>query len=233
MTPPQTLAVFGAAGATGQHVVRQAVERGHLVRAIEPEWPGDPGLPEGATPRTANVLRDDLAPALEGCDAVVSAIGLGLSLRAVLRPPPVYTEGALHLIDAMNTLGIRRLIVVSASFVETRDRGPIWFRATSAMALERVFTQMAEMERILRASDDMDWTAVRPGWLMEGPLTADYTVTPDVIPRHLIRTRHADLAHFMLNCVETGEWIRAAPAIARAEPASASGPSALMRELAG
>ncbi|MBJ3762625.1 NAD(P)H-binding protein [Maribius pontilimi] len=231
MTEALTLAVFGATGATGAEVVRQAAARGHRVRAIEPGWPDDPGLPEGVETRVADVLTDDLSDVIAGCDVVISAIGLGLSPRTVLSPPPLYTEGALHMIDAMRAQGLSRLIVVSASFVETLDRGPHWFRATTGLALERVFTQMGEMERILRAAGDIDWTAVRPGWLMQGDLTADYTVTPDVIPQDLIRTRHADLAHFILHCAETGDWSRATPAIARAEPASATRPDTVLKEL--
>jgi hypothetical protein len=133
----------------------------------------------------------------------------------------------------MQAAGVRRLVVISATFVATRDRGPVWFRAASRAGLGRVLAQMAEMERLLRASDNVDWTAVRPGWLMDGPLTTDYVIAPDVIAPGTIRTRHADLAHFMLTCVEDGAWIHGTPAIARAEPASASGPDKLLREVLG
>lgn len=229
---PLTLAVFGAAGKTGESLVAQAVERGHAVRAIEPEWPEYASVPNGAEALKGNLLDGDLAPLIEGCDAVVSAIGLGLSAKAVLDPPPLYSKGTERLLSAMERAGVERLVVISASFVATRDRGPVWFRATAGVALDAIFTQMGEMERILRASR-ADWTAVRPGWLLDAPLTADYLVTPDVIAPDLIRTRHADLAHFMLHCAETGEWSRATPAIARDEPATASTPDKLLKEVAG
>lgn len=229
---PMTLAVLGAAGKTGQSLVAQAVDRGHSVRAIEPEWPQEATVPAGAEAIEGNLLDGDLHPLIEGCDAVVSAIGLGLSTKAIVDPPPLYSRGTERLLTAMERSGIRRLIVISATFVATRDRGPVWFRATAGLALEAIFTQMGEMERILRASR-ADWTAVRPGWLLDAPLTADYVVTPDVIAPDLIRTRHADLAHFMLHCTESGEWSRATPAIARAEPAHVSTPDKLLKEVAG
>ena len=139
----------------------------------------------------------------------------------------------LTYLKAMRKTGVKRLIVISASFVASRDRGPIWFRAAAMPALDRVFRQMGDMERILRSTDDIDWTAVRPGWLLDGARTGDYTVTPDVIPRGLIRTRHADLADFMLTLAEGKGWNRQTPAIARKEPFSVSSPLALLRELAG
>ena len=231
MTEPLTLAVFGADGATGKQVVLQAAARGHRVRAIEPDWPDDPPLPEGVEARQADVLSEDLAPVMDGCDAVISAIGLPLSPQTVLTPPPLYTEGSVRMVDGLRATGCSRLIVISATFVETKSRGPHWFRAAAGLALERVFSQMAEMERILRAADDIDWTATRPGWLMDGDLTEDYVVTPEAIREDLIRTRHADLAHFMLHCAETGEWSRATPAIARPEASSESRPDALLRQV--
>ncbi|RVT82863.1 hypothetical protein DXV76_15835 [Rhodobacteraceae bacterium CCMM004] len=224
--------MIGADGATGREVVAQAAARGHRVRALERSWPeGAAPLPPGVERATADVLEGDLAPAFAGCDAVVSAIGLGLSPQTVLAPPPLYTEGALNILRGMQTAEVGRLVVISASFVATRARGPMWFRLASGLALERVFTQMGEMERVLRASDGIDWTAVRPGWLMDGPLTADYTVAADAIPPGMIRTRHADLAHFIVDCVETGGWVRQTPAIARREPPWASTPDKLLAEL--
>ncbi len=216
MTDIQRIAIFGAGGATGRQAVRQAVQAGLTVRAVEPDWPDDPGLPDGVEIRTADVMKDDLAPVVEGCDAILSCIGLPLTAKTAVDPPPLYTASAEAYLKAMAATGIRRLVVISASFVATRDRGPWLFRIAATAALEPIFTQMGEMERILRASDT-DWTAVRPGWLMAGEATGDYTVTPDVIAPGLIRTRQGDLAHFMLHCLREGEWIRRMPAPARAE----------------
>lgn len=224
------VAVFGASGATGRHVVTEAQARGWQVRAIEPQWP-DP--PEGVEAVTADVLRDDLTEVLAGTDAVISALGLGLSLQSVADPPPLYTEGARRIIRGMRANGIRRLIVISASFVATRDRGPAAFRGTAMIALDRIFDQMADMERILATAEDIDWTAVRPGWLMAGERTDDYVVVPDAIPPDLIRTRHADLAHFMTGLAAGDDWVRATPAIARAEAPEHSSSAAVLRELAG
>lgn len=214
------LAIFGANGATGRHAVRQAAARGYTVRAVEPDWPDDADLPAGVETRTADVLSDDLSPVVEGCDAILSCIGVPLTVKTALDPPPLYTGSVSAYLKAMRATGMRRLVVISATFVATRDRGPLLFRAAATASLEPIFTQMGEMEQSLRASDT-DWTAVRPGWLMDGERTGDYVVTPEVIAEGLIRTRHADLADFMLGCLETDEWVRRTPAIARREDPSA------------
>ncbi|RVV98438.1 hypothetical protein EKE94_05820 [Mesobaculum littorinae] len=225
------LCVFGALGATGRDIVDAAVANGHDVRACD--MARDPGnaLPAGVEYRRVDVLNDDPAAAVAGCDAVLSALGLAFGPKAAMDPPPLYSDGTRAIIAAMEAAGRpERLIVISATFIATRDRGPVWFRAAANLGLDRIFAQMSEMEHALRASS-LDWTAVRPGWLMDGPATGDATVVADVIPQGMIRTRHADLARFMLHCAETGEWSRATPAIARPEPEEKSSLSALFSEL--
>ena len=231
MADQMKILVLGAHGVTGQEVVKQAVAKGHHVRAAEMKWPDDaPPAGHNVERVTANVIEDDLGPIVDGVDAVISALGVPGDPKTLMDPPPLYTTGTRNLIDAMDARGVRRLVTISASFVVTHDRGPLLFRTTAIPALTRVLHQMGEMEDLLLASD-LDWTAVRPGWLLPEPLTGDYVVTPDVIPEDLIRTRHADLAHFMLHCVESGEWARATPAIARPEAGELSSSFEVVKEM--
>ena len=228
----QTLTIFGADGATGLHLVDQALARGHSVRAsVVAET-------EALRPRAglevivADVLSDDLALAIGEADAVVSALGVENDPMTLLDPPPLYIEGTRAILHGMEKQGCDRLVVVSASFVATADRGPLAFRATVIPALTNVLAQMEEMEGLLRASA-LRWTAVRPGWLMEGEATGNYRVQADVIPEDLIRTRHADLAHFMLDCLESDEWVHRTPAIAREEDEEATSMGAVIEAIVG
>ncbi len=91
-----------------------------------------------------------------------------------------------------------RLVTISASFVETMARGPIWFQAAARLGLASIFAQMGEMEKILQATPWLRWTAIRPGWLLDEAASGDFEVFHDVIPEDLIRTRTGDLAAFML-----------------------------------
>lgn len=225
-------AVIGASGATGRELVLQAASRGHAVLGIDRAGAAGP-FPGEVESHVGDLLDSDLAPLIEGCDAVLNAVGLPLGPATTLAPPPLYTQGALNLVRAMRGAEVNRLVTLSAAFVTGAASGPLWFRTSVGLALERVFTQMAEMERLLAATPDIAWTAVRPGWLMDGPATTDYTVTPGHLPRGMLRTRHADLAHFMLDCAEFGDWARATPAIARREALCATTPPALLQEIFG
>lgn len=231
---PLTLLIIGADGATGREALSEARARGHQVRAT---WFGPkenrPEAQEGVQWQRANVLEDDLTGLVRGADAVLSCIGVGNDPQTLISPPPLYTDGTAAICDAMQNAGVRRFVAISATFVEVKNRGPVWFRLPAMVALDKVFDQMARMEALLRQREEIDWTAVRPGWLMDGPATRDYVVSADVIPPDLIRTRHADLADFMVSLAETGDWLRQTPAIARAEPDEASSPSEVVREFVG
>ena len=214
MTDKRRILVFGAEGATGREVVRQAVAQGHAVRASEKDFKG--ALPEGVEAVPADVLHDDLRAVVRGVDAVVSCLGVPNDPRTLLNPPPLYTEGTRHIVEAMEAEGVRRLVVISASFTVAPDRGPLLFRTAVIAALTHVLEQMRGMEAILRSSS-LDWTAVRPGWLMEASASGDPWIGPDAIPEDLIRTRTGDLAALLLACASDDAWVRQTPAIARHE----------------
>lgn len=176
---------------------------------------------------------EGLADHLRGKDAVLNAVGLDAGPQTMMFPPPLYTQGTLNLIEAMRAADMKRLVTISASFVETMERGPIWFRIAAKVGLRAIFREMGEMERILKATQDIDWTAVRPGWLLDEDANGTFTVTENVIPAQLIRTRTGDLAGFMLDCVENHLHLRETPAIAAPEPAYKSGPHAVLKEVMG
>jgi nucleoside-diphosphate-sugar epimerase len=209
--------VFGAEGATGREVVRQAVALGHAVRASDRSFASPGALPPGVEAVAADVLSGDLRPVVAGMDAVISCLGVPNDPKTLLDPPPLYRTGTRRITEAMEAEGLRRIVVISASFVVAQDRGPFLFRTGVMAALHKVLDQMREMEALLRASP-LDWTAVRPGWLMEGAPTGDAWIGPDVIPPDLIRTRIGDLAALLLHCAANDAWMRATPAIARDEP---------------
>lgn len=230
---PLELVIFGGAGGTGAAAVQTALARGHTVLSVDLALPDDPQDHPRLSHRAANVLSDDLAEAVRGADAVLSCLGVGNDPKTLVSPPPLYTDGTMAICDAMEKEGVKRLLVLSASFVEERNRGPIWFKLPAMAALHNVFDQMAEMEALLQKRARLSWTAVRPGWLMAGAATDDYTVQANVIPEDMIRTRRADLADFMVKLAEGHEWVRRTPALSRKEDPSASSPQAVAREMLG
>ncbi|NAZ37468.1 NAD(P)-dependent oxidoreductase [Rubellimicrobium sp. CFH 75288] len=217
MADKRRILVFGAQGATGSEVVRQAVAAGHPVRASEYRFRKDADLPPGVERMEADVLSGDLRPLVRGVDAVISCLGVPNDPATLLNPPPLYVEGTTRIVEAMQAEGVRRIVVISAAFVAVTDRGPALFRTAVIPSLTRVLDQMRGMEAMLRVSG-LDWTAVRPGWLMKAEASGDPYVGEEPFPPDVIRARTGDVAALLLDCAANDAWLRKAPFIARDEP---------------
>ena len=97
------LAVFGAGGKTGTEILRHAVHKGIEVRAFEHTLPEPSDRVDNVEYLQCDVLNDDFSSELEGCRAVISALGIEFSPSTAIDPPPLYTEGTRKLVEAMST----------------------------------------------------------------------------------------------------------------------------------
>ena len=221
--------LFGATGDTGSALLDQALDQGLHVRAAERDFPDDFRQHERLETVEANLLDTGLGELMEGVDCVISAVGLPRDPQTMINPPPLYSEGAVNIVTGMRKAGVKRFVTISAAFADPDASVPLWFRAASA-PLDRIFRQMGEMERVLRVCDDIDWTAVRPGWLLNREHTGEYEVAEDDLPPGTLRTRRPDLADFMLACATEERHVRETPFIARKESALLESPPALIEE---
>ncbi|GAA3309508.1 NAD(P)-dependent oxidoreductase [Nonomuraea dietziae] len=191
------LAIFGATGGTGQHLVDQALAAGHRVTAIV----RDPArLRHADHPRFGVVIADvmdadAIGASLTGQDAIVSALG----------PRPggggsVCADGARAIIAAMRTTGTRRLVVVTASGHIVDEGDDLINRALVKPLLRRFlrdgFADFARADEAVRASG-LDWTIMRPPRLTNGTRRM-YRIAIDRNVRHGITIARADLAHATL-----------------------------------
>jgi putative NADH-flavin reductase len=195
------LFILGATGGTGLQLIDQALARGHQVTAFvrSPEKFG--ARPEGLSvqqgdPRDAAAL----AAALPGHDAVLSALGPPGPRRST-----ILGESARSTVSAMQSAGIRRLLIVSAAIL-FEDLGLLAALLRRTL-LRNVVIGSGEMERIVAASD-LDWTIVRPPRLTNGPLTRRYHVADDRFPPGKQTLSRADVAHFLLDELDQRAHLR-------------------------
>jgi len=212
------LLVLGATGGVGRELVNQALERGHKVTAFV-RSPQKLGVPrEGLNLIQGNLLAEEIGAALAGHDAVISAVG----------PPgpgrtSVAQESAQAIVAAMQTTGVRRLLIVGVA-VLFPDAG-IFARLLRSTLLRGVADDSSAMEQIVRATR-LDWTIVRPPRLTNGPRTERYGVADDHLPNGAggaSTISRADVAHFILEELDRSEHLRRVVGIANANtPAPAS-----------
>jgi uncharacterized protein YbjT (DUF2867 family) len=169
------------AGAHGQIAVLLQpllIERGCEVRGLvrNPDHAGELER-MGVEPVVCDLeVLDDIAADVGAADAAVFAAGAGPGSGAE-RKRTLDRDGALKLIEAARTNGIRRYVMVSAMNPE-QPRGDEVFR---------YYLQMkAEADAALRDSG-LEWTVVRPGRLTDEPGTGRVTAARELeradIPR--------------------------------------------------
>ncbi|HEY7022986.1 MAG TPA: SDR family oxidoreductase [Ktedonobacterales bacterium] len=209
------IVVFGANGATGQHLTKQSLAAGHTVIAVTRH-------PE-AFPLQGDRLRVmwgdayDLASveqAIAGQDTVLSALGVPFTRK----PITVYSQGIAHIIAAMNRYGVRRLTCISSSATggeHDTGGGFLFDKVLQPIVMSTIgrttYADMARMEALVMSSD-LDWVIVRPSGLFETPVVTDYQVAETQIRGQF--TSRTDLADFLLKQATQDQYLRKVMAIA-------------------
>jgi uncharacterized protein YbjT (DUF2867 family) len=169
------LAVFGASGATGRHLVRLASTGGTTVSVLVRAEAAKTGI-KGAKMLVIGDATDpaDAAATLKGADAV--AICLGISRRSrspfapLVSPPDLTSRATAAILTAMQAEGVRRVIYVSAFGAgDSWEKIPWWGRAF--IRVSQVRHSMADHTRSEDhlAASDAQWTALRPMFLDDKP----------------------------------------------------------------
>ncbi|WP_166459441.1 NAD(P)-dependent oxidoreductase [Amycolatopsis pithecellobii] len=204
-----TVAVLGATGATGRHVVSTALQRGHhVVAPVRRTGTFAPreGLTEVSWPEVTDV--STLTRALPGTSVVISTLG-----GADKGPTTVCTEGIRSAVTAMKAAGVARLIAVSAHGVlETHDKS-LYSLAVWANVAERMHDKET-MEPLITAAG-LTWTIVRPPKLSDHAAIGKYRAGTDLPIRLWSSIGRADLAAFLLDEAETPQYSHAYPRIVR------------------
>jgi putative NADH-flavin reductase len=165
-----------------------------------------------------------LEPAVDGADAIVSALGPRSKADA-----GIAWRGTEAIIQAMSAAEVRRVLVVSAAPVGTvaspgrpdpprHDPGDGFVMRNLAYPVLRtafrvIYADLARMEDVLRESG-LDWTTVRPVRLTDKPATGTYRTSFGRNVRHGLFISRADVAHYMLHAIDEPETFRQTVGIA-------------------
>ncbi len=154
------IAVIGATGFVGSHVVKELDSRGYKVEAIARDTSKVP-VDQNVTAVSADVNNvDELAGKLAGADAVISAFNAGWS------NPNLYNDflnGAENIEAAVKKSGVKRFIVVGgAGSLYTPDGTQIVDSPEFPAAIKPGALAARDYLDIIKKDKDLDWTYFSP-----------------------------------------------------------------------
>jgi len=205
------IAIFGGSGRTGQHLVKQALEKGHQVVVLARN-PGkltikNPGLTtiQGDV-KDANAVRQTIV----GVDAVISVLGPTNN-----EPTFEVSQGMTNILSVMKKKGVRRLVISAGAGVGDPNDAPKLFNHVMNFLLKvmakNVLADMSKVVDMVRTSD-LDWTVVRLPMLTDDPKTGSVKV--GYVGKGMgSRIARGDIADFMLAQLSDKTYVRKSPAI--------------------
>ena len=207
--------IIGASQGIGLEAVKQALARGHKVRAmarsanrIALEHPGLEKVVGDA------LHRDDVESVLIGVEVVIQALGAPANLQTLLGPVRLFSASTRILVPAMERAGIRRLICVTGFGAgDSRERLGCLQSIPFRLLLERAYDDKDIQERIIRESA-LEWVIVRPVLLTNGSRTGRYQVLEDPKCWRGGLISRADVADFLIKNVEDRVYVGKTPVLA-------------------
>jgi len=210
-----TLLHFGATGATGAHLLQQALGAGLSVRAFV-RTPSK--IPQAVRDNpNLEVIQGDItdaeavADAVQGASAVMCTVGDAKASKA----GPIMETFVQHLVTAMRAHDVKRLTYQAGAFSPTPDHpNPLFLRAVfrpvlgTLMGLGGMFRDNdAVIAHLHTHATDLDWTVTRPGQLKDGASQG----TLKAIDKVGGAVKFTDLAAFTLATVQSQDHVRKAP----------------------
>jgi uncharacterized protein YbjT (DUF2867 family) len=203
--------VLGATGGTGRHIVREARLRGYTVEALVRD------NASAADIAGANLIEGDardqdvLKRALQGCDAVISSLGTGMSLFKEVTMLSIATR---TLINAMDTQKIRRLVCITGLGAgDSRGHGGFLVdKLLFPLLLRKVYQDKDRQESLVRGST-LDWVIVRPVMLTDKSAKGSVQALTDLSGVRGGSVSRADVAKFVVEQVTDNTWLRRSPSI--------------------
>lgn len=200
------IVIFGATGLVGKQLVKQALYKGHKVKAFARDvFTAD--LPEndmleivqGAVFDEKQVLN-----AIKGCDAVLASLGGDITGADVTR-----SLGMKNIVGRMGKAGVHRIIAVGGigSLNSIDDDTLLMDEPEFPAKLEPVSKEHHKAYEYLKASD-LAWTVVCAPDIIDAEATGLFVTATDHLPTpNLNRINAGDLALFMLNELEKDEFL--------------------------
>lgn len=206
------IAILGATGFVGGHVLQAALSAGHKVKALvrTPSKLGD-------LAQKIEVIQGDvsdeaaLAKTVSGVDVVLSATG------PTNQPdqPELFRDAARKLVKVMNESGVKRLVVLAGagSLILPQDNITLQRRFMRVVMglLGKYVTAAKVAEYEVLSKSNLDWTIIRMPMVTKEEPTGILADDRNLVGMNLSAK---DVAKFMLDQLTDTTWVGKGPMVA-------------------
>ena len=209
------ITVLGAAGRIGQEVVRLALIKDYKIRVLvrNPDKLGK--LKDQVEVIQGNLLDATLVEeAMMGSEAVINLSGAAKEPDQILK----FERIGHILIEKLKAQRIKRLINISADVAILPMEKLELRRRVLRMITYLFYKDMKHVQdtvmKIIIAENEIDWTLIRPAFITDKPRTGNIILNDRKLPGMSVTL--PDLGQFIVNQVESRDWIHKGPMIASA-----------------
>ncbi len=207
----KTIALFGATGKTGLHILSQALESGYMIKALVRDSAKVTINHQNLTVIQGDALvLSEVEKTIEGSDIVMSVLG-----HVKNSPRWIQTDTTKNMVVAMNKYGVKKIISLSGTGVSFEKDEPKFIdnlvRTIMQLTVPSIINDGIEHAKVLQNSG-LDWIVVRSLMLKEGEKKGGYKVT-SVDKNSGISINRADLAEFMLAQIDDDTYLHQMPVV--------------------
>jgi putative NADH-flavin reductase len=211
--------ILGATGRTGRLIVEDALKQGYDINVLVRDK-----NKISFSSRSIKVYqgtptrRADIAAAMQGCEVVISALGIARASDApwskLITAKDFISESMKNVIAEADQQNLKRLITVSAWGVgETKKEIPFWLRwLINYTKLGPVYAEHEAEEKLL-ADSNLNWTAVRPVALNDSKKIKTLKVSFNNFPKPNLQISRQSVARFMVDILQSDKYDMKSPTI--------------------
>jgi putative NADH-flavin reductase len=209
--------ILGITGRTGRLAAEEAIKRGHKVVGIA----RDPGR---VTVKDAEIVKgtpydfETVRKAMIGCDAVISTLNIfpkSKNLFGKIKSPlDTMSVSITNTVKAMKEKNIKRIVVMTALGVgDSAKEIPAFFSFIVRISnIKYAYADHDAQEKVLEKSN-LDWTVVRPAGLNDKNDNISILHNLKGVGKITSTISRNAVAHFILDCIEEGQFIKQKPGI--------------------
>ncbi|MDD5053015.1 MAG: NAD(P)H-binding protein [Sulfuricurvum sp.] len=205
------ITIIGASAGVGLECVKRALMRGHSVTTLSRSDITLPSNPNLNMIQGSALDKESLTYVIKNADAVIVALGTGKSMKATT----MYSDFAHLLVEIQNEIDTKIPFIVLTGFGagESWNYNSFGMKLFFRLFLKNIYDNKTKMEQILSTST-LQWECVRPGLLLNKPLSEHYRVENQLFKNIKIGgISRADVADFMIKQAEKPTYLFQYPAL--------------------